>query len=97
MKIASPPAFLMLATTPGPLRSSTSVTATEAPSRANNSDTASPMRGAPPDRNASRYSERLSGILGQRMTEFLADAAKRDAVDDGAVAGFEPHPQMRLP
>jgi hypothetical protein len=47
-KLASPPAFLIRATTSGPFKSSTSVTATEAPSRASNSQTASPMPDAPP-------------------------------------------------
>ena len=41
--------------------------------------------------------QRLAAILRQRMSKLLADGAKRDAVDDGAVAGLEPHPQMRLP
>ena len=45
---ASPPAFLMPATTSGPLSSSISVTATDAPSRASNSATAAPMPDAPP-------------------------------------------------
>ena len=39
----------------------------------------------------------LAAILRQRVAELLADRAERDAVDDRAVAGFEPQPQMRLP
>src|SRR2546422_491236 len=43
-----PPAFLIRAATSGPFKSSTSVTMTDAPSRASNSETASPMPDAPP-------------------------------------------------
>jgi hypothetical protein len=35
-------------------------------------------------------------MSGQRVTQFLADRAKRDAVDDRAIARLEAHAQMRL-
>ena len=38
----------------------------------------------------------LATMFGQRVAELLAERAKRDPVDDGAVAGFEAQPQMRL-
>ena len=41
--------------------------------------------------------QRLAAIRDQRVAELLPDRAKRDAVDDGAVAGFEADAQMRLP
>src|ERR1700686_933107 len=49
------------------------------------------------DRERARDMQRLAAMLGQRVAEFLSDRAERDAVDDRAVAGFEPQAQMRLP
>src|SRR6204780_1177536 len=49
------------------------------------------------DRERSRDMQRLAAICRQRVAKLLADRAERDAVDDGAVAGFEPDTQMRLP
>src|SRR5207247_8998805 len=47
-------------------------------------------------RERSRDMQWLAAILRQRVAELLSDRAERDAIDDRAVAGFEPHAQMRL-
>jgi hypothetical protein len=40
--------------------------------------------------------QRMAAMLGQSVAEPLPDRAKCDAVDDCAVAGFEPHAHMGL-
>ena len=49
------------------------------------------------DRERSRHMQGLAAIGDQRVAELLPDRSKRDAVDDGAVAGLEADAQMRLP
>src|SRR6266851_2236656 len=49
------------------------------------------------DRERSGDMQRLPAMPNQRIAELLPDRTKRDAVDDRAIARFEPHPQMRLP
>src|SRR6185369_5116317 len=39
----------------------------------------------------------LAAVLHQRVSELLADRAECHRIHDGAVAGFEAQPQMRLP
>src|SRR5689334_6038747 len=137
----------MRATSSGPLRSSISLTATLAPSRASSSAHAAPMPDAPPVISATLpetcpamstpcdascclsdhrralvghgdirhthlhtfgalptvYRERacdmqlLAAVLYQRMAELLSHGTECHRIHDGAVAGFEAQPQMRLP
>src|SRR5487761_2580813 len=49
------------------------------------------------DRERSRDMQRLAAMRYKRVAEFLPDRPERDAVHNSAVAGFEPHAQMRLP
>src|SRR3989442_15765347 len=49
------------------------------------------------ERERSRDMQRLPAMADQRVAELLADRAKRDAIDDRAVARLEPQAQMRLP
>src|SRR5215471_5059117 len=49
------------------------------------------------DTERPRDMERLAAIFRERAAEFLADAAKRDAVDQRAVARFQANAQVRLP
>src|SRR5438552_4906095 len=46
------------------------------------------------DGKGSRDMQRLAAVVGERAAEFLADRAKRDAIDDSAVARFQPNAQM---
>src|SRR3954452_1749199 len=48
------------------------------------------------DRQAARDMQQLTAMLGDGVAELLPDRTKCDAVDDRAVAGFQPPPHMRL-
>ena len=64
------------------------------------SSTRSCTRSSPCQRSIASEPADMHGwprCCGQRVAERLADRAKRDGVDDRAVAGLEPHAHMRLP